>query len=304
MKALTANGCCMSGEQPPRFDEPPTTGEQPGDSTPAHPPHPFAKLSAHMSRERMLTADELSHFDDISGSALYRAEVHTIPLMSREEQPAYIEAARAGDTEAKHALLLNCLNWVMWKAHAVHFEYEPSHSDVMDLVGHANVEMMEYLPQALRSEDPVRYLMSTAALAMKRYVFYKDPMVQRPRDNTHRHIYPTTMSGDDGELPLFGVLPADNMPLISAETRERESRKKHQPVYQAIEELPGAWQRSLLTFFGLTDQPAGTAEEVGASLGVHEKTIERHVRYAKAELAQKLAPYVGGVAVRHQGEVV
>lgn len=256
-----------------------------------------------MSRERMLTADELSRFDDdISGPALYRAEVHTIPLLSRDEQPQYIAAARTGDTEARHALLLNCLNWIMRKAYAIHFEYEPPHAEVMDLVGHANVEMLEYLPQALEAKDPVGYLMSVGTLAMKRYVFYQDPMVQRPRDKRPGYTYPVTVSGDEGEWPLFDSLPANGMHLVSAETRERESREKHQPVYQAIEALPDAWQRSVLTFFGLTDQPAGTAEEVGASLGVHEKTIERHVRYAKAELAQRLAPYVGGVAVQASEE--
>lgn len=47
-----------------------------------------------------------------------------------------------------------------------------------------------------------------------------------------------------------------------------------------------------MTFYGLSDQPAGTAEEVAAALGVHEKTVERHVREAKVVLAQRLAGHI------------
>ena len=198
----------------------------------------------------------------------------------------YIEAARNGDTEAAHALLINCLPWVSWKAHLTHFEYRPSHSAVEDLAAHANVKMLEYLQRALEARDPVGYLMGVAAREMKRYVFYSDPMIHRSKDFPDLHS--ETVSGDEGDWPIFDHLADTGMPLVSAETLEAESRERHAPLYDAIGELPESWQRSLTTFYGLTDSPAGTAEEVGASLGVHEKTVERHVRNAKAELAVKL----------------
>ena len=51
----------------------------------------------------MLTTDELYQLDDLSGAALYSAEVKRIPFLTRTEEAAYIEAARAGSLEASSA---------------------------------------------------------------------------------------------------------------------------------------------------------------------------------------------------------
>lgn len=226
---------------------------------------------------------------DASAWQRYRSEVRHIEAIPREAQAVYAEAARNGDTEAAHALVINCLPWVSWKAHLTYAELNPSHSSVEDLAAHANLKMLECLPHALEANDPVAYLMSIAAFEMKHYVFYSDPMIRRPKDrplSQQRHW--ETVSGDEGEFPLFNRVAAASTRLVSAETLEAESRERHAPLYNAIGELPANWQRSLTTFYGLTDEPAGTAMDVGERLGVHEKTVERHIRSAKAELAVKL----------------
>src|SRR5437868_458925 len=132
-----------------------------------------------MPHEYMLTADELDQMDDLSGSALLRAEVQRIPFIPRDEQPAYIEAARAGDETAQHDLILNCLNWTMTKAASIYRDRQPPHSDLMDLVGHAHLKLLETLPKALQAVNPTGYLMSVAALEMRLYCTYDDPMIKR-----------------------------------------------------------------------------------------------------------------------------
>jgi hypothetical protein len=87
-----------------------------------------------MSHDFMLGIDELQQMSDLSGPALYRAEVKRIPIIAREDQPAVIEDARNDDEAAQHELLLNCLNWTMRRAQAMCQDYPPQHSDMMDLV--------------------------------------------------------------------------------------------------------------------------------------------------------------------------
>lgn len=88
----------------------------------------------------MLTVDELDQMDDISGSSLYSAEVKRISFLTRNEETAYIEAARAGSMQARNELTCDCLYRTLLKASVTYQERTPPHSDMMDLVGHAHVE--------------------------------------------------------------------------------------------------------------------------------------------------------------------
>jgi hypothetical protein len=118
-----------------------------------------------MFHETLPTIDDLNRMDDLSGAALYHAEVQRIPFLSREQQADYVGAAQAGDTDATHALILNCLNWVRRRARAIYRDREPQHTDVMDLVGTANMRMLEVMPNALHAADPVSYLMTVSSNA-------------------------------------------------------------------------------------------------------------------------------------------
>src|SRR5579872_6024835 len=88
---------------------PQRTGEQQtkqrrSEPLPLHPSH------------TMLTVEELNRMDDISGSTLYSAETRRLPHIPRQEQQPLIAAARQGNTEARDALILTCLNWTMARA--------------------------------------------------------------------------------------------------------------------------------------------------------------------------------------------
>src|SRR5438067_13593371 len=164
-----------------------------------------------MSPETLPTLDELKRMDDLSGSTLLSAEVKRITLLAREEQPAYIEAAQVGDTDATHALILNCLNWTMTKAASIYRDREPAHSDLMDLVGHGHLKMLEALPKALHANDPTRYLMSVSALEMRLYCTYDDPLVRRSRWRPKSDNHPTTVSLEAGTMPPIHAIAAPDV---------------------------------------------------------------------------------------------
>ena len=147
-----------------------------------------------MSPEFMLSLDQLERMDDLSAAALYDAEVKRIPLLPREEQPPYIAQAQAGDQVAQHVLLHNCLNWMKRQALATYVDRMPKHSDLMDLIAHANMKMVEAMPAALAANDPISYLMTVGANEMRWYCLYRDPMIMRKRDEPLTYSHPKTVS--------------------------------------------------------------------------------------------------------------
>ncbi len=229
-----------------------------------------------MSHETLPTADELNQMDNLSGAALYRAEVQRIDFIPREEQAGYFDAAREGDKAAQHRLILNCLNWTMRKAAAIHRDREPVHTDVMDLVGQANMRMVEAAPKALEADDPIAYLMSAAANEMRWHVTYHDPLVTRNRHQPLTSAHPSTVSLEDRDAPLHEA-PPDTQDFTI--------------VYKALGTLSKRHQLVLTAAYGLHGETARKNEDIAAMLNVSKATVEKYLWRAKRRLATKLGPY-------------
>src|SRR3954452_11776985 len=99
----------------------------------------------------------------------------------------------------------------MTNAASIYQEREPAHSDLMDLVGHAHLKMLEALPKALRANDPMRYLMSVSALEMRLYCSYDDPLVKRSRWRPKSDNHPITVSIEQGTTPPIQTLAAPDV---------------------------------------------------------------------------------------------
>ena len=240
----------------------------------------------------MLTIEELDRMDDLSGSALLSAEVKRIPLLPQEEQPTYIEAARGGDELAQQRLVVNCLNWTMTKAASIYQDREPAHSDLMDLVSHAQLKMMEALPRALRADDPLRYLMSVSALEMRLYCSYDDPMVKRSRWRPKSDNHPVTVSLEAGTVPSIHTIAAPDVRLDSEEPPGQPPNAEYHVVYEAIRGLSDDRREVVTAAFGLFDSPAMHTEDIALMLNVPKKTVENYLYRAKTTLARKLGPFV------------
>lgn len=229
-----------------------------------------------MPHETLPTLDDLNRMDDLSGAALYRTEVQRLPYLTREQQADYVGAAQAGDTDATHALILNCLNWTMRRARAIHRDREPLHTDVMDLVGTANVRMLETVPNALRADDPVAYLMTVASHAMRWHVTYRDPLVTRQRDQPLTREHPMTVSLEDWDQP----------------GTEAPASSDCRFVYDALATLSSRHRIVLEAAYGLHGNQAMKNEDVAAMLQVSKGTVEKYLWQAKRRLAAKLEPYL------------
>jgi RNA polymerase sigma factor (sigma-70 family) len=245
-----------------------------------------------MPCETLPTIDELNQMDDISGSALYAAEVKRIEYLTGDEQAGYIEAAREGDREAQEALLLNCLHWTHYRAWAVLHDFEPAHTDVMDLTGHANLKMVEALPKALTMNNPVGYLMTVGASEMKRYCLYQDPLVRRPRDKPVSDQHPITLSIEGGVQPFMQTLAAPDIHLIPDEEREQLTEAEYRIVYDALCQLSQRKREVITAAYGLLGEPAQRNRDIAAMLNLPKETVEKYLWRAKLELAGKLAPFV------------
>jgi RNA polymerase sigma factor (sigma-70 family) len=240
----------------------------------------------------MPTIEELNLMEDISGITLYSAELRRLPLLTPEEEEQHIAEAKIGNEEARATLLSRCLPWLISKATSIYVEYQPRHSDLMDLVGQANVEMVEALPHALTADNPIRYLMSVGALAMKRYCFYNDPMVRRPRRQSDDYHHPTTVSMEQHEWPLAETLASPDMYLTSEEAEEWKIREQDKLIYNALQQLNPRYRDMLTTYFGLYGQPAKRAGDIAEELHLKKKAVEHVLHRAKHCVATKLAPYM------------
>lgn len=240
----------------------------------------------------MLTIEELNHMDDISGPVLYSAELRRLPFLTPKAEAQHITKAQAGNDESRSALLSHCLPWLMAKAVAVYAERRPSHSDVMDLVGQANLEMVEALPNALQADNPVRYLMSVGVLAMKRYSFYNDPMIRRPRRRPDDYEHPTMASLEAGEWPLLENIAMPDISLTREETEEWKIREQDKIIYAALQQLSPHYRDTLVAYYGLYGQPAKRAGDIAKELQKNKKAVEHTLRRAKDKVAANLTSFM------------
>ncbi len=227
-----------------------------------------------------------SDIPDLSAEALYSAEVRHLDRLTPAQQTQAITEAQAGNTEAGHALVVHCLNWTRMKAEAIHQEYQPRHTDIMDLISHGNLKMLEGLPQALTANDPIRYLMSTAVNEMRRYVYYHDPMIQRSRKAPDK--LPATISLEAGQWPLVQRLARPDIHLAS----EANTVATHQFVYEALGKISEHRRKLLASYFGLFGQPAQRQQDIADELGVPKRQVAKGIESAKTMLARRLAPYM------------
>jgi len=246
----------------------------------------------------MLTLEELNKLDMLSGSTLYSAELKRLPLLSREEQKPLLAKARRGDQTAKDALVIHCLNWTVRRAARVYRQQRPKHLDLMDVVGVAHVEIMEKFERALEADEPVKFLLSSAAYEMESHVSTKDPMITRPRYGREKMkkldpVPSTTVSLDapprEGEHPFAETITAEQH--LPQEDVERREQRKYALLHQAVNELSPTLRHSIVELYGLFGQPARTNHELARAYNITKRAVNDRTLRAGKILAERLAPY-------------
>jgi len=228
----------------------------------------------------MLTTDELDQPDDLTGATLYRAEVKRIPYLTRDEATACIEAARTGNIDARNKLICDCLHYTLYKADVTYRDRQPSHSDVMDVIGHAHVTLVEAFPRAMMAEKPIKYLLSMAALEMRLYCVYDDPLIRRPRTRPFSADHPYTVSIEAAGEPE------------AAEVAEQRPNEEYQLVYDAVQQLTEQRRVMITAVYGLFGHSVTSIEEMAAQRQLKVATVKNYLWRAKTTLARKLGPFV------------
>jgi RNA polymerase sigma factor (sigma-70 family) len=224
----------------------------------------------------MLTIDELDELPELSGQTLYKAEVQRIMLMNDAEEQAVANAARAGDQASEELLIHQCLRYVLVKARTTYADFRPAHTEVMDLVGIAHVSIMENLPNALASSNPMAYLLSVAAKEMRRACFYDDPLIPRTRRLPRSQQHPGTELTDMDALPIPESLPA----------------RPNEQLEAAVMDLSEKKRLVLIAVYGLFGQARKPRQEIAAELEMKPVTVDKYLYASKRKLAETLGWYV------------
>ena len=240
----------------------------------------------------MLKIDTLNHLTDLAANTLYSAEIARLPKLSYEEEVILIERARQGDSEAREALINNCLSHALHKARVVYFERRPQHDDLLDLVQQASVQIMENLDKALKKNNPVSYLRAIANYAISQYCTYHSDLIEKPEYPLEilekRKAYITVESLDapvyhDGKSILVEHIEA---PAMQSELDETSQRKRHTNLYKAFHQLSNRQQGILVRLYGLFGHPTETANDIGDS-----HLVNSNATHARKKLRALLAEY-------------
>ncbi len=247
----------------------------------------------------MLDIDTLNHLTDLAANTLYSAEVARLPKLSPEAEAILIERARQGDSEAREALIINCLSHALYKARFVYFERRPQHDDMLDLVQEASVQIMENLDKALKKNNPVPYLRAIANYAISQYCTYHSDLIEKPEYPLEilerRKAYITIESLD---APLYRDGKSIQVEHIEAPTPdETNQRKRHTIFYKAFHELSDRHQGLLVRLYGLFGHPMETASDIGVPHLVHANATHarKKLRAFITEYTQQVPSDVTGM---------
>ena len=253
--------------------------------------------------ETMLTIEELSAMDELSAYTLYDAEIKRLHRITRAEAPALVERARQGDEGARNELVLGCVRFALIVAHQYYNERQPEHIDVLDLVQEANLAMLAKLDYALRANDPISYLTTLAARAVRFYCTYHAPMIQRPeyslKEMALSNPYPATVESfnttiyDDGLRLRIEHIEAPALRLEADEAIEECEQYRFAPLYEAIKHRLTPQQRAtIIRQFGLFGQPAEAYSEIAESSHLSCETVRGTAYLARKRLQAILAEHL------------
>ncbi len=230
----------------------------------------------------MLTLDELKEIQDLSGLTLYKAETKRVPLLTPEEQHALLEEARQGSVEARNRVIMSCLALTIRMAEYKLYERKLKHSDIADLLGVANIKLLEQFPKALEKEDPLEYLMNEVMYAMKHYGIYQDPMIQRSRQVRLDPNHPVSVSFEAHKNNLATTLPAPDLQLGREEPQDPQ-------LHEAIQQLTPIRRMAITRKYGLYGHPEEPVRDIARAEGVSKRSIDSAQLNARRALAKKLA---------------
>jgi hypothetical protein len=149
-------------------------------------------------------------------------------------------------------------------------------------------------------EDPVLFLLSSAAYEMQSYCRYKNSLIQRPRQSNERlrkvDPFPATtvsLEVTDGgrKLPLSETLAGKPCVLEADEEKGQREEHKYAPLHAAVDALSPTLKRVIVEGYGLFGQPSKTRQEIATATRRKVSGVRDADLRARKLLAERLASY-------------
>jgi DNA-directed RNA polymerase specialized sigma24 family protein len=183
----------------------------------------------------------------LSSEQLYRAELAHLSELTDEQIGELAGRARAGDTQARDALIGDAQHYVeLWaRRYSSAFSWASPHIDYAELIGIGNLTLVEHLPQALAKRNPCAYLATWARYSMFRcctcHAGARLLSLDRPL-------------GEESTLTLADLLPAPALRLEGEETSPSPAPAlSSEELDQAISTLTPKQQEVLRRVYGLQE---------------------------------------------------
>jgi RNA polymerase sigma factor (sigma-70 family) len=218
--------------------------------------HPFISLSVlsdDLLTDASLSGDTGPLADDHAAQTFADIRGETFDLTRSEEERWPIERARAGDYEARAALIVEVLpnlqRIAYWYAYTYGWAYP--HLDPEDLVQDACLHLWERLDDILARDNPRAYLLGCTRHQIRWRVV---GLAEHPRSlSLDAPIF------DDGETPLHECIPTSILPP----SPYAQERREYQALYQALARLPQHQRLILEAHYGLGDHAPSSYEQAG-----------------------------------------
>ena len=247
----------------------------------------------------MLDIETLHQLPDLSASALYHAETARLPRLTREQSRTLAQQARQGDEEARHALIVACMDYILLQAHNIS---STRHPNQIDLAAVGNLKMVECLDKALLADAPVAYLLTVALREMQWYCLYHAPLIQRPafslKELAQADPSPAQIESLDAPVSRGGGRQREMIaaPTPALETDEQPPR--FAPLYDAVQRLSPTHRSRIIRHYGLFGQPAESLTEIAQESGILYESVIETTYLARKRLRVILANHLARMLTR------
>jgi hypothetical protein len=232
-------------------------------------------------------ADTIFHQDfPLDNISLYRYDLHNQgDRLSGEQEAVLVEQARLGDADAQTKLATSLFYGVCGIAsrYAQTYVWASPRIDYMELVQMGNMTVLEVMERALSRDNPCAYLMAAAKYEIAQFCQRYCSPISTGRD-TQGHFLPalsvssldvllSSASSQDG-ITLLDLLacPHQEQALDEVTDEPELPEVMHQKLYHAVEALPPSQRNVVKRYFGLSEYPAETLDEISRAMLPVQKT--------------------------------
>ncbi len=219
---------------------------------------------------------------------MWQQDLHQIPSWSRAAEESAIEQARNGVYEPLVTLLLPRVTGWVEHYYLTHW-IGTSRLEMLDLVGVANLSLVEKVPTALQRPNPGAYLMTVASGAVREYCQSWHTLIRTPT----RGVIGMEVQSLDAPA-FFTDWASDGGPTRSGRVayaiqQEGPSQPKRDmaPLYDAIRsQFTAGSQHLLARLFGLFGEQEASMEELAG--GDYRSPAYQSVKTRKCQMLRRL----------------